>query len=79
VCVHLRVAFFADTTDQVPMMHTDLDLLLLLAGMGGLRIWLDHGQRNCICIFFRILFHQFGLLLLLLPRENMSLEGVSLR
>jgi len=66
VCVHCHATFFADTTDQTSMMHTGSDLLLLLAAMSRLRIWFDHGQRNRICVFLRILFYRFGLLLLLL-------------
>jgi len=57
------------------MTRTDSDLLLLLGVTNRLRIWFDHGQRNRICVFICILFHRFGLLLLLLLTcNNMNCE-----
>jgi len=60
------------------MTRTDSDLLLLLTVTSGLGIWFDHGRRNHFCIFFRILFHRFGLLLLL-SFKNVGFESLSLR
>jgi len=60
------------------MVRTNSDLLLLLAATSGLRIRFDHGRRNRICVFFRVLFHRFGLLLLL-PFKNVSFKSLSLR
>jgi len=65
------MAFFADITEHMP--RTDSDLLLLLAATSGLGIWFNHGRRNRFCIFFHVLFHRFGLLLLL------SLKDVSFK
>jgi len=60
------------------MTRTNSDLLLLLAATSGLRIGFDHGRRNRICIFFRILFHRFGLLLLL-SFKNVGFKSLLLR
>ena len=77
VCVHCRTAFFADTTDHPFKAHIDSDLLLLLTRMGRLRIWFDHGRRNCICILLRILFYRLGLLLLLLLLLLLSCKNMN--
>jgi len=78
MCAHRQVALFADNTSHTRATHIDSDALLLLARPSRLRIHFDHGQRNHICTFFRILFCQFNLLLLL-PCKSVSFESSCLR